>query len=296
MLPKTSRPSLRGLRTFCVAARCESFSQAADELYITASAVSHQIKNLEAELGQELFERTGRSIRLSETGRSLYNQASPLVTELDELLLQFGNRSRRRPLRVSVQPFFASELFIPRLNDFIVNHPDIDLMVDSSDESSEQLPPSADVGIRLFRTPPRGGVRLFPLTLVPVGSPEFRDSVVVEDRAIVGPFPMIVHGTRPSAWRQWSNESGIRLPAESTTIRLDSMIAVARAAQRGIGAALVPAALSDLWFESRSLVPLFDHRLTSDDAYFLFSRDDKNDDPDVRALREWVLQIFASDC
>ena len=295
MQSPVSRPSLRGLRTFCVAARCESFSQAADELFITASAVSHQIKNLEAELGQELFERTGRSIRLSASGRGLFEETGPLVTELEGRLQRFGARQRRRPLRISVQPFFASELFIPKLNDFIAKHPDIDLMVDTSDESSEQLPANADVGIRLFRTPPSGAERLFPLTLVPVGSPEFQNSVVVTRGEITSPFPMIVHKTRPSAWQQWSRASSIRLPENSTTIRLDSMIAVARAAQRGIGAALVPAALSDLWFESRSLVPLFDYCLASDDAYYLFSRDDKQDDPDVLALRDWVLQIFNAD-
>ena len=64
--------SLRGLRTFCIAARYESFRTAADELFITASAVSHQIKSLEQELGQQLFERNSRELSLTDAGRSLY--------------------------------------------------------------------------------------------------------------------------------------------------------------------------------------------------------------------------------
>lgn len=292
----TSKPSLRGLRTFCAAARHESFTLAADELFITASAVSHQIKNLERELGQPLFERSTRSLALTDTGRAMYLETCPLMRQLDEAVQRFRAGNVRRSLRVSVQPFFASELFVPRLSEFTEMHPELDLTVDTSDEKSEQLPANADIGIRLFRSPPANAQRMFPLRLVPVSSPEFKQDLVVEKgKRIVSRFPIIVHDTRASAWTEWSRVSGIRLPEDASAIRLDSMIAVARAAQKGLGAALVPAALSQSWIESGSLVPLFEQELLSDDAYYLISRDDKSDDPDVRVLRDWVLQNFDID-
>lgn len=284
--------SLRGLRTFCAAARNESFRIAAEELFITASAVSHQIKNLEQELGQTLFVRTSRSLHLTETGRALFEEACPLMTQLDAIAGKYRASTSRRSLRVSVQPFFASELFVPKLNEFTERFPELDLSVDTSDETSEKLPANADVAIRLFKSPPQNAEFLFPLRLLPVGSPEFRDSVVLEKKRIKSRFPIIVHETRANAWQQWARMTGIKLPDNSNAIRLDSMIAVARAAQRGIGAALVPVALSERWLESGSLVPIFEDELDSEDGYYLICREDKAGDRDVKVLRDWVLQNF----
>jgi len=292
MNTRSTRLSLRGLRTFCIAARYESFREAAEDLFITASAVSHQIKSLEKELGQELFERSSRSLRLTEAGRSMFEEACPLMSQLDDVVARYRRSAKRKSLRISVQPFFASELFVPKLHEFTEKHPDLDLRVDTSDETSQKLAANADVGIRLFRSPPADAERLFSLRLVPAGSPEFKAGIVLEEDRIVSKFPIIVHETRPTAWQQWARVTGIRLPAETNAIRLDSMIAVARAAQRGMGAALVPAALSDRWFESGSLVPIFDKELVSNDAYYLICRQDGENREDIRVLRDWVLQNF----
>lgn len=292
MKTRTPKLSLRGLRTFCAAARHESFRVAAEELFITASAVSHQIKNLEQELGQTLFERNSRSLKLSDTGRAMFEEACPLVTQLDAIAGKYRAEGARRSLRISVQPFFASELFVPRLNEFTEKYPELDLTVDTSDETPEKLPANADVAIRLFKSPPDNAEFLFPLRLVPVGSPEFRDSVVLERKRIKSRFPIIVHETRANAWQQWAKMTGIKLPDNSNAIRLDSMIAVARAAQRGVGAALVPVALTDRWLESGSLVPIFEQELESEDGYYVICREDKADDEDVKVLKDWVLQNF----
>ena len=88
-MAKKTKISLRGLRTFCVAARYESFRTAGEELFITASAVSHQIKSLEEELGEQLFDRTGRDTSLTETGRLLYEEASPLIEQLDTVVAKY---------------------------------------------------------------------------------------------------------------------------------------------------------------------------------------------------------------
>lgn len=286
--------SLRGLRTFCLAAEQQSFRDAADKLFITASAVSHQIRNLEEELGQKLFDRAGRSLSLTETGRSLLADVQPLILELDEIASRYRNGVARTSMSISVQPFFASELFIPRLPEFTAAHPEIDIKVDTSDESAEKHPGSADVSIRVFKSPPEGlaADRLFPLRLIPAASRAFRDSMVVNGKRIVSDFPLIVHDNRPKAWRQWARSSGIELPEDTHVIRLDSMIAVARAAERGLGAALVPVQLTDSWFDAGDLVPLFDHQLTTRDAYYLVSKKSDADLDTVRLIRDWVLQEF----
>ena len=291
-----TRSSLRGLRTFCVAARYESFKVAADELFITASAVSQQIQNLEQELGLQLFERSTRDLKLTETGSALFEQLDPLVDQLDTVVADFRQAGRRKSVRVSVQPFFASEFFVPRLSEFTAMHPEIDIQVGTSDEASEKLPADADLSIRLFRSPPAGKQSdlLFPLRMAPAGSPDFKKSLKIQKKKITSPFPVIVHETRPKAWTEWSESSGIALPKDFKVTRLDSMIAVVRAAEQGIGAALVPVPIADLWFKQGSIVRLFPQELVADQSYFLVSREDRDTDAAVETLRRWILQKFAA--
>ena len=286
--------SLRGLRTFCVAAENESFRDAADRLFITASAVSYQLKNLEDELGLRLFERSSRSLSLTDTGRSLLADIKPIITDLDDVASRYRRSAGKQTLSISVQPFFASELFIPKLPDFATSHPDVDIKVDTSDESVERHPSGADVSIRVFKSAPDGlaSDRLFPLRLLPVTSPDVLDKLVCTRDRLAGDTSLIVHDSRPKAWRQWQKSSGIQLPENASVIRLDSMIAVARAAERGLGVALVPVQLTDSWFESGSLVPLYNHELTTPDAYYFVCRKSDEDNETVSKLRHWVLQNF----
>ncbi len=291
----SSKISLRGLRTFCVAARYESFRTAGEELFITASAVSHQIKALEEELGEQLFDRNSRELRLTEQGRSLYEEISPLIERLDSVAARYKKGTARRTVRISVQPFFASEYFVPRLSEFTAAHPEIDIQVGTSDESTEKHPQDADLSIRLFRSPPPDmpSDLLFPLRMVPAGSSEFKKSMTVKNKKIVSEFPIIVHESRPKAWAQWESDSGIQLPENSKVTRLDSMIAVVRAAERGLGAALVPVPVADLWFKQGSIVRLFKKELVADVSYYLVRKKDSSQDESVLLLCDWILQEFA---
>lgn len=294
MTPINRNLSLRGLRAFCLAAREESFRKAAERLFVTASAISHQIRNLEEELGQKLFERTSRALVLTDAGRLLLDDIEPLILRLDEAAARHRVSATRCALSISVQPFFASEVFIPKLPAFTRDHTDIDIKVDTSDESAEKHPASADVSIRVFRSAPTGfsSDKLFPLRLVPAASPELYRKMVVDNTSISGDVPLLVHDSRPAAWRQWSQSSGVEVPRDASIIRLDSMIAIARAAERGLGAALVPVQLSDAWFESGALVRLSDHELPTRDAYYFVCRDEDADNETIRTFRTWVLQTF----
>lgn len=287
--------SLRGLRTFCVAARYESFRSAGEALFVTASAVSHQIKNLETELGQDLFDRSSGALALTAAGKSLFDAIDPLIGQLDSAVAAFRLDSPVSLIRISVQPFFASEYFVPRLAEFTSQHADIQIQVGTSDETSEKHPADADLSIRLFRTPPPDleSHRLFPLRMLPVGSPEFRERLVVRRKVVVSDFPLIVHDSQPEAWTQWSAAAGVTLPESGKVTSLDSMIAVMRAAEQGIGAALVPVPVSDQWLKQGSIVPLFKARLESEFSYYLVWKTERSDDPAVRTLRQWIVENFA---
>ena len=286
--------SLRELRTFCVAAELASFRETAEALFVTPSAVSHQVKSLEEELEVQLFERLTRSIELTEEGHSLYAEVCPIIAELDAVIERHGNADSRNVLRISVQPFFASELVVPRLGEFTELNPDIDIKLETSDESLEKHPGSADVSIRIFRKAPASLVahRLFALELVPAAAPELRKRLRKKGGISLGDLPRLVHESRPNAWRQWEQRSGHRIEGNGRVVRLDSMIAVANAAERGLGAALVPLQLSDSRFNANSLVQLFPEALETPDAYYLVYREEDKANPAILRFRDWALERF----
>src|SRR3984893_11508398 len=107
-------PPLKNLRAFCAAARQGSFKLAAEELCLTPSAVSHQMKELEAALGVRLFERKTRSLELTPLGLHLLAEGEPMLEALDNALAQLARSNGRQMLRVRLPALFASELFIPR--------------------------------------------------------------------------------------------------------------------------------------------------------------------------------------
>ena len=129
--------------------------------------------------------------------------------------------------------------------------------------------------------------------MVPAASPDFKKNMVVKKKKIVSDFPIIVHETHPKAWSQWADAAGIELPENGKVIRLDSTIAVLRAAQRGIGAALVPVPMGNLWLKEGSVVRLFNKEFVADVSYYLVCKDDKAADKSVLLLRDWILENFA---
>lgn len=287
--------SMRALRAFCVAVERGSFRLAAEDLYLTASAVSHQIRQLEHTIGKQLFLRTARSLNVTEAGRAFYDDLKPVLEDLDVIIERNCTQVNGAILKLSVQPFFASELLVPRLSDFVARNPDISITVDTAEGDSDTHDRTADVSIRLFTSPPAGldSDRLFALRLIPVGSPDFYDSIKVVAGRIQSDFPLIVHDSRPKAWQKWQRSSGIRLPRNPKIIRLNSMTSIARAAEQGLGAALIPAPLCCAWMESGALTQLFDHELESREAYYLISPDDPSDTRHSGTFRDWVLQEFA---
>jgi len=128
----TRKLSLVGLRTFCTVVRCGSFRAAADELFVTASAVSHRIKSLEEDIGCLLIERGERSFVLTNNGQSFYDDVAPLLEQIDDSVQRLRNQGERNSLHISAQPFFASEMLLPVLEHFTVSHPHVDITLDTT--------------------------------------------------------------------------------------------------------------------------------------------------------------------
>lgn len=287
-------PPLRLLRVYCVAARQLSFKGAAELLHLTPSAVSHQVLDLEEHLGAKLFVRRPRSLALTPVGRRLLEEVEPLLGQLEEAIARVARQVHRRTVRIALPPFFASELFVPRLTSLLDLRPDLDIQIDSSDPRPMEHPPGADVSILLTPGAPPG-LRvhsLFPLWLVAVGSRQVADRVDEIGAAIFGEVPLIVQRARPESWRDWALSAGFRVPEPKQVIELDGMFAVARAAERGVGIALVPLGLLDAWLEDGDLVRVSPAILRTQDTYRLVCRLEDEERPEVKAVVQWALREF----
>jgi len=289
-----NRISLRGLRTFCIVAQRSSFRLAAEELFLTPSAISHQIKSLESELDVKLFDRSARVLQVTEAGKTLLQESGPLISQLDQVASRFQARYGQRQLRVTVQPFFATEMLVPRLSSFIDANPEIAINIDTEDQSAEKHPARADVSIRLFRSAPSNleVEELFRLRLVPACSPSLAERLPgIESGSLQG-LPLLVHSKRPNAWRDWASSLGVEPVDLSNSMRLETMISVARAAEQGLGVALVPLPLSESWFRSGGLMRLSEHELETPDRYLMVGRKEDEKRTEVKAFRRWILQEF----
>ena len=290
-------PPLRLLRAFYYAGKHSSFKAAAERLSLTPSAVSHQVKELEEQLGVPLFQRRTRAITLTAIGRQLLEELEPALAALQDAVTRASRSSSRRQLHVVMPPFFASELFAPRLHDFHERHPSIDIQVDTRDPRPNQHPIHSDVSVLLASRDPDDdveSVRLFPLRLVAACSRELASTLGRVDAGLLGDHALIMHRTRPDAWERWAEQVGFDITNARNVVEFDSMFAVARAAERGGGIALVPAVLCQPWFDSGALVRIEALELDTDDAYYLVARRDDLARPEVQALTAWTLQQFQS--
>ncbi|WP_019676924.1 LysR substrate-binding domain-containing protein [Arsukibacterium perlucidum] len=289
----TIHTPLRGLRCFCVAAECLSFKETAKQLYLTPSAVSHQIKQLEDNLNLSLFERKTRAIALTETGKRFYQEVQPLLAQLADTIAQFSQVERVQEVSISMPEFFASELFVPKLIGWSAQYPNINLKLETV-KSRRDSPKYTDLSIVLSGKKPdeSQAYDLFPISYVPACNPTLYAQIHGKSYRALEKTPLILHQARPHAWHQWAEHVGYHNFQPKQIIQLDSMFSVARAAQQGLGVALIPLPISQSWFSSGSLVRLFEQELLSRDRYYLVRHDDDANRPEIQLLIDWVLKSF----
>jgi len=284
---------IRGLRSFCVAAQCLSFKKAAAHLYLTPSAISHQVKQLEEQLGLNLFERQTRSIELTQVGKQFYKSIWPIMSELESTINEFTQTKENTTLSISMPEFFASELFVPRLSEWAELNTEINLQLETVKSDQTATRPS-DLSIVLSNGIPSANVvhDLFPLRYVPACNQTIAQKWSHRGYEVLDAIPLILHQARPWAWHQWADRAMINDFDPSQIILLDSMFAVARAAQKGMGIALIPMPISTSWFEDELLFKLFDEDLATNDRYFLVQNEEVQHQQALSTFVNWVKKTY----
>jgi LysR family glycine cleavage system transcriptional activator len=285
-------PSLKAIKTFQIAAKHTSFAVAADELCITPSAVSHQIKTLETQLGLPLFSRNARALALTDAGARYLEQIDDLFIRLESVTEQLRARFGRSSVRLHVPAYFASEMLLPRLSEFSQLHDGIDLALDTSGGGGRNHVAEADISVVVGSGPWNGLVAhpLFAQTMVPACSPELLAEKPVRRYEDLNAHTLLVHEARREDWDRWASAVGMKDLRPAQIVRIDSMSAATRAAEKKIGIALLPAELSRRKFTAGRLVRVFDEELVTEENYTLLVRAEDAMRADIRALCAWLIE------
>jgi len=304
--PIRQRPlGIGALRAFEAVARRLSFRAAAEDLHLTQSAISRQIRALEEELGAPLFLRGTRHVELTAAGSTLLQSVAPLIDRLDASVRSIRLARGRRSVSLTTFASFASLWLIPRLQAFQRDHPDIDIRVSASDTLIDLDDPELDVAIRYCHpdVAPAGAVRLFGEVLTPAAS------AVLLSQASAGQVPPLRKPSdlakhtlleeddqRPSAeylsWRHWLRENGQAQLQPLRWIYLNFTYQQIQAALAGQGIALARIALVAESLARGELVEPFgpEGRVHSPFAYWLVRGGASAERPEVKLFFDWVLR------
>jgi LysR family glycine cleavage system transcriptional activator len=285
-------PSLKAIKTFQIAAKHTSFAVAADELCITPSAVSHQIKTLETQLGLPLFSRSARALALTDAGARYLEQIDDLFMRLESVTEQLRARFGRNSVRLHVPAYFASEMLLPRLSEFSKLHAGIDLRIETQSSHGRAHAAEADISVVVGTGPWNGLVahKMFAQTMVPACAPELLSERPVRSYEDLNSHTLLVHEARRDDWDRWASAVGMKNLQPAQIVRIDSMSAATRAAEKKIGIALLPAELSRRKFASGRLARVFDDELVTQEDYTLLVRTEDENRDDIRALCAWLIE------
>lgn len=204
-------PPLNSLRVFEAAARHLSFTRAAEELFVTQAAVSHQIKALEEFLSLKLFRRRNRSLLLTEEGQSYFLDIKDIFTSIAEATDKVLERSEKGALTISLPPSFAIQWLVPRLADFNAQEPDIDVRIKAVDMDEGSLTDDVDVAIYYGRGnwPGLRADKLYQEFLIPLCSP----SLLLGNKPLESLSDLklhtLLHDTSRKDWKQFARHYNI---------------------------------------------------------------------------------------
>lgn len=286
-------PSLNGLRAFEAAARHLSFTHAARELNVTQTAISHQIRRLEEELGLRLFIRQNRALALTPQAAEYLPGIRAAFQDLRTATDRLLRTSNDPVLTVSTLTSFAVKWLLPRLSTFQEKHPEIDVRITTSMELVDFRSGDVDAAIRYGRGqwPGLRSDWLIAENLFPVCSP----ALLQGERALKNPedlsrFTLLHTASTNDDWRLWLTAAG--LPAHmsrSPGLTFDLAFMTLQAAIDGLGVAIGHTAhVGDDIAKGRLVAP-FEVTLPSDAGYYFVTPQGKTDPPKIKAFRDWLV-------
>jgi LysR family glycine cleavage system transcriptional activator len=290
-------PPLTALRAFEAAGRHLSVTRAADELSVTAAAISHQVKALEDYLDVRLFRRNGNSLFLTDAGQTLLPGLRAGFAELERAISALREHDLRGAFVLSVAPVFATKWLIPRLDGFHASHPDIDVRISATLALADFERDGVDAAIRVGRGRYPGLVahRLFGESVVPMCSP----ALLKRERPLAVPEDLrhhvLLHFDWPAQeqvtpdWGTWLRSTQVKGIDSTRGPRFTQPDYAMQAAVDGAGVVLGWRSLAQADLDSGRLTIPFDLPLQMDVAFYFVYPERSAERPKLARFREWLL-------
>ena len=289
----TALPPLETLRAFEAAARCGSFQQAAEEIGLTPSAISHRIRALEHAVGQPLFVRQHRKVVLTAAGTALRDHVARGFRELERGVAAVTRSNDPHVLRVTAPPGFAAAFLTPAIDAFeraagmevhlLVGHSVMDFTADA-----------IDVAIRFAIAPPPDlhSETLLPLCYAPACTPAL--ALRLRSPADLADVGRIVVRGQSGLWRDWFAGAGVAAPS-GRELHVEAVNLAVHSAMEGAGVALLPVGVIGRQIATGQLALPFAHRLASRDRYWLACRKRDAGSARIRLFTRWLRAQIAAD-
>ncbi len=283
------------LRAFEAAARHLSVSGAARELSVTHSAVSHQIRLLEDDLGLRLFERSNRGLKLTAQGEALAPVLSDGFEQIGMTLDQMRQAGPAASIRISSTPTFAAKWLVPRLRDWYASPDASRISPQPSLEFVDLRQDGFDFAIRCGIPPWEGLVHelLMPIHLVPVSSPAY----TAQHAAIEQPSDALQHALihadvgdhgQGEEWREWLRGNGVDCPSDLAGLSFHDPALAMQAAADGLGLAIGYLELIDRDLQAGSLITAAAANVRHEYSYYLVYPRDLELAPALAGFRSWI--------
>ena len=289
-------PPLSALRAFEAAARHMSFSRAADELFVTPAAISHQIHSLEQDLGVKLFQRLNRSIELTASGRVLLPGLSEAFAAIRASVKRLHGHTDTGSLTVTASPSFAAKWLVLRLHRFQAQYPEIDVRISATDDVVDLTKGDFDLAIR-YGTGNYAGLDvelLFTDEVFPACSPQLlaagrplrtpddlRHHALIHDQTIERD-PLV------PTWPMWLKAAGVKDVPATGGLSFNNMSLALDAAIAGHGVVLAHSTIAAADIAAGRLVRLFTLALPDQFAYYIVTAPGVLERRKIRAFRDWL--------
>lgn len=288
-------PPLAALRAFEAAARRGSFRDAATELGVTPSAVSHQVKLLEQWIGAPLFIRATRSVRLTPLGASLASELSQSFSKMRAALARARHVENAR-LKISALPLFTNVWLVPNLARFQIKHPDVSIEIETTNRLADFASDDVDIAIRNLTAPPAaalGARKLMDLFAAPLCAPGMAEHLRTPED--LKRATLIHISARDSGWPNWLKAMGLEGLKAKGNLSFDNVPSAIEAAVQGRGVILGLAPLVWDTPAARDLVVPFATPQHHAGAYYVLYRPADMTRPIVGAFVEWLAASVRAD-
>jgi DNA-binding transcriptional LysR family regulator len=289
-------PPLQALTCFEAAAKHESYTRAAEVLFLTQSAVSRQIAALEDYLGTILFKRTRHGVSLTEAGKKYARQVTARLVGLEHDTIEvMTHKGAGDSLHIATVPTFATRWLLPRLADLHTKHPDLTIHLDVRTrpflfaETTFDAALYAGTADQVNHWPGTQITELLREDVVPVASPSLlhnRKKIKLDE---IAQLPLLQSSTRPDAWQQWFEEVGVVAMDANRGPRYELFSMLAVAATQGLGVALLPTILITDEVARGDLVVLSKRALCGLHSYYLVIPDHADQNEALERFRDWLI-------